>query len=160
MAFPPENGVVGNIVKGGLRLDLQKSRKLARRRFQCDSFFCKEHDGQQHMLKEFWCFWFQPFVTFKNDVRIGPAEAEGIDADNQFSGWLERACFGHNLNVPVVERNVRIGRFDANGCRYRPMLDTVQRLYQSRHAGGRFEMSKIALYRADKQRAIGRAALA
>ena len=68
--------------------------------------------------------------------------------------------FGNDLDVQVVELNVRIGIFDANGCRYHPVPDAVQRFYQSRHAGGCFEMSKIALHRADKERAIFGTALA
>ena len=80
-------------------------------------------------------------MTFQNHMGVGAPEAEGINADNQFTGFFKRPIFGNHFNIPVIELNIRIKRFYANGRRYHPMPNTAQCLYQSRYAGSGFKMA-------------------
>ncbi len=98
-------------------------------------------------------------MTFKNDVRVGAAEAEGVDPYDKFAGLFKLPGFGYNLKVPVVEMDVWIRSLDTNSRRHYPMLDAVQRLDQPRHAGCRFEMAEIALHRTDEEGGVFGAAL-
>lgn len=80
-------------------------------------------------------------------MRIGPAEAEGGDADQSLLS--ERNGGGAGQEIEISERDGRIRRLGAEGRRHEPVLERQHRLHEAGHARCRFEVADMALGRAD-----------
>ena len=82
-------GIVGDVVKRGLRLLLQEAENSRAAAFSATVSFAKRTIGRRVAFGLFWSLGFRLFVTFQNDMGIGAPEAEGIDSDNKFPGFFE-----------------------------------------------------------------------
>ncbi len=91
-------------------------------------------------------------VALENHVRVGAAEAEGIHADDEPAARAQRPIGGHDIQIPVVERNLRIGIIHADMRRNDPVAQRIEHLDEARDARCGLEMPDIAFDRADRQR--------
>ncbi len=66
----------------------------------------------------------QVVAALQHHVGIGAAEAEGVDADGQFPGRVQRGVLGRHPQVPVIEANVRVGGLQMDGGRHRAVPQT------------------------------------
>ena len=99
-------------------------------------------------------------VALQDDVCVGAPEAEGIDADDERLDRIERGLLGDHLQVEFVEGNLGIGCLEMDRAGNRTVLEAQQRLDHAGHAGGRLQVSQVALDRTHEQRRPRRAPLA
>ena len=86
-------------------------------------------------------------------MRVGAAESERVDAD-EFRSTLVRqlAVLAHDLEVEVVEGDVRIGRPLVQRRREEAAIQSDHRLQETCQSRDRFQMADVGLDRADGER--------
>ncbi|MCY1433474.1 hypothetical protein D9M71_495020 [compost metagenome] len=99
-------------------------------------------------------------MALQDDVGVGAAETERVDPHHQRAVRLEGVVAGGDIEVEVGERNTRVEVLDADGGRHLALGDAVQRLHQAGHTGRGFQVTDVALDRADQQRLVRAAYLA
>ncbi|CAM5350456.1 hypothetical protein SNARM312S_03235 [Streptomyces narbonensis] len=89
----------------------------------------------------------------EHDVGVGAAPAEGVDAREP--GVLVGECgrLGGDLEVQLVERDVRVELVHVEGARDGAVLEGEDRLDDAREAGRRLQVADVRLGRADEERA-------
>ena len=90
-----------------------------------------------------------PAIFAQQDVRVGAAKTERVDAGHQRGLLVQRPIFGDWQQIEPDEIDVRIRCFEVELRRQCAMLQCQDRLHQTRHAGGGLHVAKIGLDRAD-----------
>src|SRR5262245_51392251 len=89
-------------------------------------------------------------------MRVGAAETKGIHArTRRLPVGLGPVLPLRNAQPQIVERDLRVRILEVQARRYLAMLQAQYRFDQPRHARSRFEVTQIALDRADHATVLG-----
>ena len=98
-------------------------------------------------------------VLLHKEVCVRPGDPEAVDPRQPWPSGAVRPVHhgrGHPQRHPFPIE-LRVGIMEVQVLRYHPALHHERRLYQSGNPRGRFQVSDVGLYRADQDRAVGRA---
>ena len=156
MAFAAEGQAVGGVVERHVargQVVAQASGELAQR-FRAAGAQAQRQfaDGCLGLAG---CLGLQRLARrLQNDVGIGAAETERVDADGQLAFGFQLARLVYDVEIPACQVDPRVDLADTDSGGYFAFTQGIERLGQPRDAGGGLQVAEVALDRADRQRRL------